>query len=83
MFPKDSDIPMILYDSGSYIGDTSYIFRIRNNFGYYFKTESLDNQVFSLQEPYIDEILEDFPVLHSVLKIRALRRHRYLRKLRK
>ena len=39
-------------------------------------------QIFSLQENYLDEIFKDFPRFLNLLKIRALRRHRYLRKLK-
>ena len=48
VFSRENDIPMLLYDSGSYIGDTSFIFKIRNHYGYYYKTESNENQVYSL-----------------------------------
>ena len=40
-------------------------------------------KIYSLQECYLQEIFEAYPEFKNVLKIRALRRHHYIRKLKK
>lgn len=81
---KDSKYVLLQYDEGSYIGDTSFIFRILNQ--YSFKPKQSSNNglfIYSLKEKYLTEIFHDFPKFENLLKIRALRRHHYLRKIKK
>lgn len=39
VFARDSNLPLLNYDAGSYFGDSSFIFKIRNQYAYYFKTD--------------------------------------------
>ena len=39
---KDQDHPLLVYDAGSYFGDASFIFKIRNMYGYYFNKAKQD-----------------------------------------
>ena len=43
VYARDQDMPIILYDAGSYFGDSSFIYKIRNQYGYYFKSDRIDN----------------------------------------
>lgn len=61
VYARDQDMPIVLYDAGSYFGDSSFIYKIRNQYGYYFKTDRIDNQIFSIQETYLNAIFVDFP----------------------
>lgn len=74
--------PLLLFEQGSYFGDTSFIFKILNQYAYRVKPCEHDARIFSLHAKYLDAIFEDNQQFASVLKIRALRRHRYLRKLK-
>lgn len=38
--------------------------------------------MYSLHDKYLQEIFGNFPIFQDVLKVRALRRHHYLRKLK-
>ena len=42
MYYKDSNHPLIMFDRGSYFGDISYIFQVRNQYFYYFRPTSAD-----------------------------------------
>ena len=80
---KDSPYVLLEYDGGSYIGDTSYIFGILNQYKYTTRQASCNGLlIYSLQEKYLEEILDTYPEFKSLLKLRALRRHHYLRKLK-
>lgn len=48
VFSRDQELPLLMFDAGSYFGDSSFIFKIRNQYGYFFKSERADNQIFSL-----------------------------------
>lgn len=82
---KDNENVLLIYDQGSYIGDTSYIFQIRNQYRYR-QAPSKDGKtpfrVYSLQDKYLQDIFGNFPQFKDVLKVRGLRRHHYLRKLK-
>lgn len=39
-------------------------------------------KIYGLQDQYLSGIFYDYPIFKNVLKIRALRRHRYIRKLK-
>lgn len=80
---KNSSYVLLEYDSGSYIGDTSYLFRILNLYSYTTRQASGNGLlIYSLHEKYLEDILNTYPEFKSLLKLRALRRHRYLRKLK-
>ena len=73
---------LLLFEQGSYFGDTSYLFKIINHYRYTLQSHPESSRIYSLHAKYLESILEDFDDFASVLKIRALRRHRYLRKLK-
>lgn len=80
---KEHDDVLIYFDQGSYIGDTSYIFEIRNQYKYRCIQDGKSKaRIYALHDKYLVEIFNDFPDFKNVLKIRALRRHHYLRKLK-
>lgn len=80
---KDRENVLIHFDQGSYIGDTSYIFEIRNQYKYRCVADGKTKaRIYGLHDKYLVEIFNDFPDFKNVLRIRALRRHHYLRKLK-
>jgi signal-transduction protein with cAMP-binding, CBS, and nucleotidyltransferase domain len=80
---KDRDNVLIYFDQGSYIGDTSYIFKIRNQYKYRCIADGKSKpRIYALHDKYLFEIFNDYPAFKNVLQIRALRRHHYLRKLK-
>lgn len=80
---KDHDIKFLQFDAGCYIGDTSYIFRTLNQYCYKVRQSSQSGLlVYSIQDRYLSQIFAEFPRFESILKIRALRRHHYQRKLK-
>jgi signal-transduction protein with cAMP-binding, CBS, and nucleotidyltransferase domain len=58
---KNIDHKLLEYDSGSYIGDTSFIFRILNQYMFKAKQSSLNGLlIYSLKEKYLNDIFETF-----------------------
>jgi signal-transduction protein with cAMP-binding, CBS, and nucleotidyltransferase domain len=81
---KDSKWTLLSYEEGSYIGDTSYIFRILNQYSFKPKQSSSNGLlIYSLKDKYLSDIFDNFPRFESLLKVRALQRHHYIRKLKK
>ena len=75
MFYKNSTMPLLLYEDGSYFGEISYLFDVKNL--YRFKLANSENKkqkVFSLLEKNLTQIFESFPEFKNLIKIRALRR---------
>jgi len=59
---KDRDNKLLQFDAGSYIGDTSYIFRILNQYSYRPKQSSVNGlMIYSLNEKYLSQIFKNFP----------------------
>lgn len=79
---KERENVLIHFDQGSYIGDTSYIFEIRNQYTYTCVGEGKKSRIYGLHDKYLQDIFTDYPDFKNVLRIRALRRHHYLRKLK-
>ena len=80
------DLPYILcsLDEGSYFGDISCMFKVKNQYSF-IRSDIINphnSKLFFLQENYLNNILEKFPQFGNLLKIRALRRQHYFRKLR-
>ena len=80
---KERENVLIHFEEGSYIGDTSYIFEIRNQYKYRCVANSKTKaRIYGLHDQYLQDIFNSFPEFKNVLRIRALRRHHYLRKLK-
>ena len=82
---KDSLDSIITLKKGSYFGDISYLFKTLNQF--YFENKKDSNGVpatiFCLKDNLINSIMRNYPEMEKVLKIRALRRQHYFKKLQK
>ena len=78
---NSSRFPLLKFDSATYFGDISIIFKVQNIF--HFKVVDSDSLVYSVEEENITKICENFPDFADVLKIRALRRYRYFKRLAK
>ena len=80
---------LISLGPGSYFGEISYLFNVRNQF--YYQLMSRDQQEKEIQGPFIFSLTNEdlalifkrFPQLKNILQIRALRRQRYLKKLKR
>jgi len=79
---KQTKQPLLLFEQGSYIGETSFILKIRNQYTYQLKLGKEPAKIYGLQQKYLDPILREYPEWKNVLKVRALRRHHYLRKMK-
>ena len=73
---------LIYLKQGSYFGEVSYLFKLKNKYSYVPRTKQ-NYSLFSLKNTYLESIFELYPNFKSMLKIRALWRHRYIRRLRK
>jgi CRP-like cAMP-binding protein len=81
---KQSDYALVQFEEGSYIGDISYIYKIFNQYTYrtkYSPDEKLLT-IYSLKDKYLASIFNAYPKFERIMKIRALRRHHYIRKLK-
>lgn len=81
---KDRPQRFLKLDTGSYFGDISYIFKNRNQYSYFGRRNKLGHQskIFSLTEDAIEEVFTKFLKFKNVMKIRALRRQHYFKKLK-
>jgi len=75
-----SKIPLVNYREGGYFGEVSLLFSLKNKYTF---TPRPHSSVFSLKQVYLKEMLERYPEFKQMLEIRGLRRHRYLRKLKR
>jgi CRP-like cAMP-binding protein len=74
VYSRQIEHPLIMFDEGSYIGDISFIYGIRNHYRY-IPTQPINRvKIFNLQKEYLNNIFDSFPEFKNVLKIRALRR---------
>ena len=84
MYYKNGPHLLTELDEGSYFGEISYIYRVRNQYGFYRsfnKDTSKSARLFYLPDKYLKEIFNQYPTFKNLLKIRALRRHHYFKKL--
>jgi len=72
---------LLYFREGSYFGDVSFIFKVKNKYSYTPREKSAVS-IFSIKEEYLDDFFEDYADFREMMKIRALRRHRYIRKLK-
>ena len=89
MYYKHHDCPLVTLENGSYFGDISCIFRIKNQYSFIPKLQKANNEdlvsnqkFYSIDEDYLGLIFKQFPGFMDLMKIRALRRQRYYRKLK-
>jgi len=59
MYYKDSIHPLLMFDRGSYFGDISYIFQVRNQYNYFFRAQPELQQNTKHTEPYRLYSLQD------------------------
>ena len=78
---KEMEQPFVTLSTGSYFGEISFIFQVRNQYKFIPK-QGIPCRIFSIQEPYLLEIFDDFPDFKSLLQIRALRRQHYFKRIR-
>ena len=81
VYYKDSPHILLMFSYGSYFGDVSFIFQVRNQY-HYIARPGVESKFYSLQDTYLYDIFQNFPEFKDVLQIRALRRHHYFRKLK-
>ena len=82
VFHMDSKDSLVHFKEGSYFGEVSYIFKVRNKYSFIPRPKT-KYQIFSLKSKAIDEMFDNYPDFKSLLQIRGLRRHLYLRKLKR
>jgi hypothetical protein len=58
------------------------LFKVRNFYRFNLHQENKKPKVYSLQHKYLEKIFNSFPDFKSLIKIRALRRQHYYKKLR-
>jgi len=66
---------------GSYFGEVSYIFKLKNKI-MFIPRKSSTFSLFSLKTLYLENIFEAYPDFMNMLTIRGLRRYRYWKKLK-
>ena len=99
MYYKDNIDPLLKFESGSYFGDISYIFNAKNQFYFMFQPPGQEHghdhhhispermfdyfRMYTLQDAQLQALFRKFPNFKSMLQIRAIRRQRYFKKLKR
>ena len=81
LYDKNTDIHLAEIPEGSYFGDVPVLLDVRSTFKY--KTgHAATHLLFSAKKEELDALFTEFPEEHAFFKERAMRRRRYLKKLR-
>lgn len=74
--------PLVILEQGSYFGEISFLFKIRNLYLYKVRSSEPNTLLFSIKDNNLREIFNSYPEFGEILKVRAIRRHHYWNKLR-
>ena len=78
--------PILIYEDGSYIGEISLMCKIKNQMKYSLKPcehTSNKTKLYRIIKRDFEDIMSAFPDFERVLLTRAVRKQRYIRKLRR
>lgn len=70
--------PLVKFDMPTYFGDVSLIYKIDNRYHHKIEKGSI---VYSIANDDLKMIFSNFGDFYDVLKIRAIRRYRYFKRL--